>query len=50
MKYREDVPLGGWTGGEKITPVCKDEVIEWLERVGEHSALERLFPDSVRDA
>jgi hypothetical protein len=49
-KYREDIPSGGWTGGEKIIPVCKDEVIEWLERVGEHSTLERLFPDSVRDA
>lgn len=38
------------TGGEKIVPLTKKEVIQWMEDHEEYEGLEHYFPDSIVDA
>lgn len=42
-KYREEVSMNTWTGGEKIIPLTDDEAKEWTEKYLGAEEYEKLF-------
>ena len=45
-RYREEEPFGGWTDGEGIIPLSKEEAREWMEINGDVDEYEGLFGEA----
>lgn len=48
-KYRQEVALNEWRGGEKITPITIDEAKEWTERTQDGDTYESIFGEVDED-
>lgn len=42
-KYREEISMNSWSGGEKIIPLTDDEAREWAEEYLDAEEYEKLF-------
>ena len=42
-KYREEISMNSWSGGEKIIPLTEDEAKEWAEEYLDGEDYEKLF-------
>lgn len=42
-KYREEISMNSWSGGEKIIPLTDDEAREWAEKYLYATDYEKLF-------
>ena len=42
-KYREEISMNSWSGGEKIIPLTDDEAREWAEEYLDSEDYEKLF-------
>ena len=40
----------GTSGSERIIPLSKQEVLEWLESANKPEILEKFFPDDIEEA
>ena len=42
-KYREEISMNSWSGGERIIPLTDEEAREWAEEYLDSEAYEKLF-------
>ena len=42
-KYREEISMNSWSGGERIIPLTEDEAKEWAEEYLDAEEYEKLF-------